>query len=695
MRYPKDYFAIPNVDTDDVIFQYGLDIITPSKDARPGTVRDAQNWEIDTDGGYTTTPGYERFDGRAKPSAALYAILDYTLTGTIAVGDTVTGATSSATGVVIVKATSVALQTYLVITKVTGTFTAAENLQVSAVTQGTAVSAQRSSAGETGLLHAQFTNDAADNYRADIAAVPGSGSILGIAKLNDIRFAFRNNAGGTACAMYKSSASGWALVALGRELAFTSGGTTEIVAGNTITGATSGATAVLTRVMLQSGTWAAGTAAGKFIFASQTGTFQSENIDIGATPNLSTIAGDGSAITLLPGGRYEIIVNNFGGAAGSDRLYGADKVNRGFEFDGTIFCPINTGMTVDKPTHVVSFQNHLFFSFDGSAQHSGIGTPYSFSILSGAGELAVGDNITAFSEQPGATGNATLAICARNRINILYGTSSANWNLVEFRREVGVYEYTVQEFGMTLMFDDRGISTFDTVQAYGNFQHISVSRLIRPFLTQRRNLATGSCIIRNKSQYRLYFSDGYGIYCTTDNNKVIGFMPVLFPNPVTCIYSLELNDGTEEVLFGSSDGFVYEMEKGTSFDGASIQTWLITNFIHSKSYQINKTYKGARMEVSGSGYSSFDFTYELGYNQTHIPQAGTTTHITELSNVLWDTFTWDAFIWDGAVLSPTHAEMDGTAENVSLIYRNNSDYFNPITLSGAQMRLIYRRQLRY
>lgn len=73
---------------------------------------------------------------------------------------------------------------------------------------------------------------------------------------------------------------------------FTSGGTTEIKAGDVIVGATSGATATVAKVLLYSGSWSGGDAAGFFIIErdSLTGTFQSENVDVGSNSNLATVS---------------------------------------------------------------------------------------------------------------------------------------------------------------------------------------------------------------------------------------------------------------------------------------------------------------------------------------------------------------------------------------------------------------------
>lgn len=63
---------------------------------------------------------------------------------------------------------------------------------------------------------------------------------------------------------------------------FSGGGTTEIAAGATIRGATSGATAVVRDVLLYSGSWAGGDAAGFLVLQEGTlvGTFGSENVYI-------------------------------------------------------------------------------------------------------------------------------------------------------------------------------------------------------------------------------------------------------------------------------------------------------------------------------------------------------------------------------------------------------------------------------
>lgn len=696
---------------DYIPFDSGVDLVTPSNMTRPGSLRECLNYEANINGGYTMIQGYERFDGQPSPSDALYYRIDVNITGSIEAGDIVVDATTAATATVIEVNTEYdESQAFLVVTKLSGgNFGIGNTINVSGSPEGTAEgdgdpgdTANIAGGAPSSQLDAQYKNLAADEYRSDISAVPGEGKVLGVWLFNDVVYAFRNNVGSTQAVMHKSTASGWAAVTMPEVMDFTSGGVVEISIGDTITGKTSGATAVVTGIGLTDGLWSAGTAEGKIYFASKTGNFTpAENISIsgGAGSDDATVTADSVTLTLLPGGRYEFETNNFGGLANSEKMWGVDGVNYGFSFDGTNFVQIPTTMAVDQPAHIAIFKNHLFYSFGGSVQHSGPNSPYEWSPIIGAAELAVGNTITGLEVQPGGLGgaesaNAALAVISRNRIHMLYGTSSADWQLVQYRKEVGAFPHSIQEFGVTMMMDDRGITLLETAQEFGNFSHSVVSKLVQPFVTARKTRVNASCIARDKSQYRIFFSDSYALYITTDNSKIMGIMVEKYNHTVECVCSLEASDGSEEMYFGDGDGFVYQMDRGTSFDGDAIERVFATHFHHSKSPRIEKTYFDASFEVSGAGYSEFSLRYELGYNSADIPQPASRELSVSFSSAVWDSFVWDNFIWDGVVLQPSNIGLDGSAENISLIFTSNSDYFEPMTFSGAQIRQTFRKQLR-
>lgn len=680
--------AMPRVETEFWQFNGGLDLVTPPLGINPGFLRSGSNVEIGINGGYARIGGYERYSGKARPSEATYAILTCTITGSVAVGDVLTDNATTSFGTVIALPSGQA-----VLTLITGTFSTG-NIKVGGVVVGTCVGAQAVGAASTPALNARYLNLAADVYRNLIAVVPGAGSVLGVHQYNDKVYAFRNNAGETAAVMHVSSTSGWTEVALGREISFTSGGTYETVVGNTITGATSGATAVITKVILVSGTFAGGDAAGRLFFASQTGTFQAENLNVGANLNVATIAGNSTAITLSPGGRYEFQNHNFGGAAGAKKMYGCDGVNKGFEFDGSVFVKINTGMTTDTPKFLRIHKNQLFYSFDGSVQHSGPSTPYIFSAILGAAELACGDTITGFITLAGSETAGALCIKTRDRTLVLYGNDVGDWNLVPISDESGARAYTNQFITQGVSLDTQGLILLASTQKYGNFQSSVISDKVATLLDDLIDTATASCTCRKKNQYRLFFSGGSALYMTFIGSKVAGITLTELTDEVRCISSMEGESGKEEMYFGSDDGFVYQMDIGTSFDGDPITWTAELAYNHLGTPRTLKTFRKGVTEITGSNYAEFSFSYSLGYGSTEFAASPTTSKTSELSGTNWDSFTWDQFFWDGRTLSPSECDITGTAENISLFFSGSSDEFAPFTICGEILHFTPRRNLR-
>jgi hypothetical protein len=684
MKVPQ----FPNKKLDFITFDGGLDVETPPLLLGSGFLRQAQNYEGGINGGYKTLTGYERFDGRLKPSDAVYAILNANITGTYAVGNTLTGATSGATGVI-----AAATTTYFVLTKVTGTFVNAENLQIAAVTIATAIGAQAVDAAATPILHAQYRNAAADIYRASIAAVPGEGDVLGVVQFNNIVYAFRNNVGSTAAVLYKSSSSGWTAVALGEEISF-SNANTSVGEGDTLT--QGGVTATIQRVVVQTGTLASGVNTGRLIITGRGGGNYAGGAATSTGGGALTLSAIQTAITLTPGGRYEFDVANFTGSTTTRRIYGCSGVQRGFEFDGTVYVPITTGMSPDTPNFVKEHKKHLFFAFGGSLQNSSIGFPYQWTPISGAAEFAQGDTITGLMVQPGSEDVGAMAVFSRNKTSVLYGSSTSDFKLVTYSEEQGAIAYSVQRVGgNTLMSDDRGVSTLATTANYGNFITGTLTQRIQRLIASLRTKTKASCVARDKNQYRLFFTDKSALYLTFNGNKLRSITSQLLTHAVTCIDSREQTDGSEAIYFGSSDGFVYQMEKGTSFDGQDIEAFIFLAFDSSKTARQIKHYQHGAFEVAGSGYAEFSVRYELGYNKSTIPQPDNQSILLDFAAPSWDGFAWDSSaVWDGSTLAPQNFDMPGDAENASLIVYSKSDYFSPLSFSGAFLIYVPRRGLR-
>ena len=430
------------------------------------------------------------------------------------------------------------------------------------------------------------------------------------------------------------------------------------------------------------------------MFSSVTGTFTAgENLRIGATTYAHAVAAQ-AAITLAPNGTVETTMGNFGGNTNQTRVYGCDSVNYGFEIDGTIYVNIRTGMTTDVPTKVAFHKQHLFLAFSESVQFSGLGLPYQWSPILGAGEIALTNAVTNFLVQPGNQNTGAMAIYTDSDTFILYGTSSANWSLVSYNVGTGAKPYTAQNMAQSYVFDDRGVINLQTTLNYGNFDSAAITLNIRPFVQQRRNLAVGSSLNREKAQYRVFFSDSYALYLTISNNNLLGAMPVQFPNPVTVVCEGESPDGAETSFFGSTNGFVYRLDAGTSFDGAEIAANITLVFNAIRSPRILKRYRKGSLEISGTSYAEFTFSYDLGYSSTDLGQDIGTNYSSNLVASYWDSISWDNFVWDGRTLAPSEVEIMGTAENIAVRIASISDIYAPFTVNSTILHYSMRRGLR-
>ena len=676
----------PKVNYDLIRLGGGLDQVTPTLSLPPGVVRRAANFECSITGGYTRIAGYERFDGRPSPSAANYNILVCTFTATVTVGQTVTGSISAATGKVI--AVTVAS---VVVTRETGTFVVNDVLNNGSGTAATITAVQGVSAD--GLTDATYQNLAANDYRADITVVPGSGSVLGVAYYNGTLYAWRNNAGGTAAVMHKSTSAGWVAITLGKTMSF-SNGTVLIPDGVTLTGQSSGATGVVARTVLEDGTYASSDAAGQLILSSSTGTFTvGENLRIGAT-TYAHAASVATQITLAAGGRYETTVANFGGGTANYKLYGASGVNKAFEFDGTTYVPIRTGMAVDTPLHICFHKQHLFLSFGASVQFSALGYPYQWTPLLGAGEIAMNAEITNLLVLPGDQSSGALGIYTRSDTSVLYGTSSATFSLSTFNSGTGAFPYTAQNMDQAYVLDDRGIMSLGTSLNFGNFVPAALTMNIPKFIEQHRGLSVGSTVNRDKGQYRVFFSDGSALYLTILNGQILGSMPMQFQHNINCAIDSEGTTGGTVQFFGSTNGYVYQMDLGTSFDGDFIPANMNLVYNSIKSPRILKRYRKAAVELSGDSYAEIQFGYDLGYRTTALTQAEDASYQNDLRSSYWDEMVWDNFVWDGSDISPSEIEVTGTAENMAIRVSSNSNLLQSFTVNNIIVHYTLRRGLR-
>lgn len=676
--------TLPPVNYDLIKFSGGLDQITPTLSLPPGVARRAANFECSLNGGYTRIAGYERFDGRPNPSDAQYNILHGTFS--CAVGNTVTGVTSTNTAVVIAVEAD-----FIVVTKQSGDFTDGETLNVGASPVGTLASSD--GIASDGATDAEYRALAAGSYRADIGKVPGSGQIRGVVYFDGKVYAWRDADPATEMCIYVSSTSGWTKVDLGYEMKFDTG-SVAIAEGATVTGGTSSKTAKVRRVVWETGDWSTTDAAGRLILDTPSGAFTAaEDLKIGGVTHAKCVA-NATAITLIAGGRVEACIANFGGGTSNRRIYGCDGKNRGFEFDGKVYAPIATKMPTDVPTRAIVHKQHLFFAFGSSLQFSAIADPYQWAPVLGAGEIAMNDDISVLITLPGNQAAGALAVYTESDTSVLYGNSSADFKLAPFNMGTGARAYTGQNLDQTYVLSDRGVMGLGTTLNFGNFATAALTMNLRPFIQERRTLASASILSREKGQYRVFFSDGYGLYLTIANGTYVGAMPVQFFDPVLVCCEGETGDGSETAFFGSTSGYVFRLDAGTSFDGEDIAANLVMVYDSMKSPRVLKRFRKASIELTGDSWAEFTMGYDLGYRSVLIDQSADADYSNDLRVGFWDSMTWDNFVFDGSDVLPSEVELTGTAENVSFRISSVSARTKPFTVNSLIVHFTPRRGMR-
>lgn len=380
----------------------GLDVVTPALKVRPGRALAMVNFEPWYQGGYRRISGYERFDGRPRPSDATFTGFEVSTVAGLSLRDTITDDVTGANGILIGiwDDDGTYGSDWIGVTKVTGgAFGNGNACNGGAFTIDNVpvlLAAPATSFTETFLLEAEL------EYRDDILVVPGANQVRGAwQRLGDV-YAIRDNVGVTAGILHVASATGWTTtgVTMAEYILFDAGlaAGANVVEGDTLTGGTSGATGTIHRIVLHGGSNAwDGTGEGYFVLTGVAGgPFQ--NNEALESPALTTVAtADGVNVTFAfsVGGVYRFLNHNFFGGASTYRIYGCNGVDPGFEIDENKICspilmPVNpvTGQvppTNNTPFLVEEHRNHLFFAFEGgSVQHSVLGLPLNWSGFLGA-----------------------------------------------------------------------------------------------------------------------------------------------------------------------------------------------------------------------------------------------------------------------------------------------------------------------
>lgn len=657
----------------------GLDLVSPALAVGPGRLVAALNYEPLAEG-YGRVSGYERCDGRTLPSRAPFFSMPFTL-GYVPFGQgaTVTGSSSGAVGYVLLEpyaptgswAFGSAGGT-LVLGAVTGTFQPGEVLRANGVPSAQVSGIAARDSAPTEAARTAWGIAARERQRELIGKVPGIGPVRGVAIRKGDLYAFRDQDGSRA-AMFKATATGWQEVAASYVLSFTKG-EVELSEGAVVKQGS--ATATVLRVVRQSGTYVAKDFAGYYVLTNPSGGFASGNVTNASGAIVGKIAGPAVRFQLAAGGKYHVIGHNFFGTANRYSLYGANGVNRAFEFDGTFLSPITTNSPDDRPTRVAEIAQSLILTFPGgSIQISEVGEPFGWDGANGAVELALGDDVTDVLQ---ASETAVLFF-GRSKVATLTGTDADTFAMGEISEEAGAMPWTAQRLGTAIYLDEGGLRTASSTSAFGNFKTGSLTEVIAPLLEAK--IRTGaqpvaSLVCKRKGQYRVYWDDRTGLAVYTGRKQAESIPFALDDMQPFTVTTGELTDGSEGMFAGAEDGYVYRLDSGPSFDGAGVRGFAMLPYNHLGAVMTNKRYHAVSLEMVAAPTTRIGLTAQFDYGDGTNPadgdrnftvSGGGREFIVQGGGGVWDQATWNDFYWSAPFSGTAEAPIDGMGRNVSIL----------------------------
>ena len=698
-----------------ILSRGGVDLTTPKIATPSGALIAANNFEP-TSRGYRRLGGNERYDGQPEPHLAVYVVLNFDAgSAAVSAGDVVDGGLSSASAIALYDGVVTSgtygggdAAGYLVMYNQSAvSFIDGESLFVGAGLKATADGIQAAAAAPTTAEHDTWTTAAIAARRAAIATVPGTGSVQGVFTYDGDDYAIRDSGVGSVRVLYKATTAGWVIAPTDSYIVeFDTGTGGPYVEGEGLIESVSGNTAIVRRFVLTSGTWSAGDAAGYMVISGLTPappTFTVGRTLTGTTSlAVSTVTVVEAANVIKGSGIFDGIVHNFGGSTSEPRLYIANGSARGtFEFDGTWLTPIQpvSWGAADGARYLAEFQNHLFFGFgNGAVIHSGIGEPLSMTASSGAGEFSLSSECTGLL----GAASTTLLMFGQSDIAYLTGTSAADFVRRDLTQDSGAYPRTAQQVDAPYYMDNSGLRNLTATLDLGGWKMGGSLPQLEPFFAARR--AAGSAPmatarVRLKDHMLIFYPDKSGL-TVYFGRRYPEALPFLFPFQVACTGKGEPDgDGVatnnSRTLVGAEDGYVYSLDRGRSFDGATVEGYLRYGYESIGRPRQDKRFHSVFFEVDEAiSNAEFQTAAEFDYGSEDAVAGVEFAVDVGRTGGLWDIAFWDQFYWSEPEVASVAHRIDGMGRNCSISVRVDEADAEPFTITAHTINWTPRRLVR-
>ena len=300
---------------------------------------------------------------------------------------------------------------------------------------------------------------------------------------------------------------------------------------------------------------------------------------------------------------------------------------------------------------------------------------------SGAGSVTISDQVQ------GIKGFRTdLIVFAENSIHKLININdSANIRIDPITESIGCLSgYSIQEIGGDLIFlAPDGLRTVAGTARIGDVELGTVSKAIQPIMREVaeniNNFRITSIVLREKSQYRLFYSN---VNAVAAGQK--GIIGTLRPNgfewsetkglEVTEIGSGFDTDGVEKYYHGNNSGYVYIHDSGDDFDGTAILARYATPDYDYGDLGTLKTLHYLKVSIAAEGLVTPEVQVKFDYNSGDVPQPASNYSLGTVNpSSIFGSAVFGTNIF-GASASPmlrTPLQGSGTSNNFTVISNDN------------------------
>ena len=298
--------------------------------------------------------------------------------------------------------------------------------------------------------------------------------------------------------------------------------------------------------------------------------------------------------------------------------------------------------------HVAVFMGTAFYAKGNNVYFTAPFTVDDFSAANGAGSINVGNDVTGlvvFRDQ--------LIIFTTGSIKRLTGNTSSDFQVSPITDRIGcVNGDTIQEVGGDIMYlAPDGIRLLSATDRIGDFGlDIASDSIFKDANTFINNSSIfSSVLLREKAQYRIFSyveseqeGTAKGLIATKFISQGASGISWATTKGIKAYVADSSYSGSQETIaFANEDGYVYVLDTGSDFDGASIEAIYESPFMPLTDPQLRKTFYKMTLYAEPTGSMSLDVNLKFDF------ASGTSTAVVQPQTITISSTGNSVFLYGG------------------------------------------------